>query len=231
MTTQTQPRTQPRRQLTPARITAIVVGGLLAAVGVLSTVAGGAGLAVFGSDGSATSGRHSLSTASSALVSSVAEIEDANDFADALGDPSVRLSVEADGSSSGVFVGIGLAADVDRYLASAPIEEATDFELDPFRFDRRVRPGSSRPAAPASQRFWVAKGSGRDAASLRWRVRDGDYRAVVMNADGSRGVDTDGRIGLTVPHLPELAWGLIGGGLLLMAGGIAAGALAARRPR
>jgi hypothetical protein len=77
----------------------------------------------------------------------------------------------------------------------------------------------------------VAQGTGRDAAKLSWKVRDGDYRLVLMNADGSRGVHTHGRVGLTVPHLPAVAWTLVGGGLLLLAGGITAIVLGARTPR
>jgi hypothetical protein len=50
-----------------------------------------------------------------------------------------------------------------------------------------------------------------------------------MNADGSRGVHTDGDVGLTVPHLPAIGWSLLGGGLALLAGGIGAVVLGARR--
>ena len=52
-----------------------------------------------------------------------------------------------------------------------------------------------------------------------------------MNADSSRGVETDADVGLTVPHMPAIAWSLIGGGLLLLTGGAATIVVAARRGR
>ena len=233
MTTQTQPKPAApapvaQRRSGP-RIATIVVGGLLALVGAGAAVTGGGLLAVFGSDGAVDSGRHSLSTPSTALVSEVADIDDMKEATDVLGKPQVRLSVHATGSTKGLFVGIGPAKQVERYLAASPIDEVSDLQLTPFEMTHNPRGGSKLPARPASQPFWVAKGTGTDAATLRWKVRDGDYRVVVMNADGSRGVHTDGDVGLTVPHLPAIGWSLLGGGLALLAGGIGAIVLGARR--
>jgi hypothetical protein len=236
MTTQTQPKPAApvpvaQRRSGP-RIATIVVGGLLALVGAGAAVTGGGLLAVFGSDGTVDSGRHSLSTRSTALVSEVADIDGTKEATDVLGKPRVRLSVHATGPAKGLFVGIGPAKQVERYLASAPIDEVSDLQVGPFdsfELTHNPRSGSKLPARPASQPFWVAKGTGTDAATLRWKLRDGDYRVVVMNADGSRGVHTDGDVGVTVPHLPAIGWSLLGGGLALLAGGIGAIVLGARR--
>jgi hypothetical protein len=236
MTTQTQPKPAPPAPVAQTRsgprIAMIVVGALLVLLGSGVSVAGGGLLAVFGTDGTVDSGRHSLSTPSTALVSEVADIDDMNEATDVLGKPQVRLSVHPSGPTKGLFVGIGPAKQVERYLASAPIDEVSDLQVGPFdsfELTHNPRGGSKLPARPASQPFWVAKGTGTDAATLRWKVRDGDYRVVVMNADGSRGVHTDGDVGLTVPHLPSIGWSLLGGGLVLLAGGIAAIVLGARR--
>ena len=67
-------------------------------------------------------------------------------MADVLGAPSVQLSAMSDGDA-GVFVGIGPAADVDRYLAGAPIAEVTDLELAPYKLERTMREGKA-PCAP-----------------------------------------------------------------------------------
>jgi hypothetical protein len=233
MTTQTQPRpAAPRpavQKRSGPRIAAIVAGALLALAGTGLAAAGTGLFATFGSDGTVNSGRHSLSTSSTALVSEAADIEDTAHVADVVGKPRIRLSVHATAPTSGVFVGVGPAKQVERYLASASYAEVTDIDLDPFDLDRRAHRGSKRPARPASQGFWVAKATGRDAATLRWKVRDGDYRVVLMNADGSRRVHADGDVGLTLPHMATIAWSLVGGGLLLMAGGATAIALGARR--
>jgi hypothetical protein len=240
MTTQTQPlppatpapdtgpAPAPRRR-SGARTAAIVAGSLLALVGAGAATAGGAVVTVFGGDGTLNSGSHSLSTRSSALVTDVADLNDTKEVSDVLGDPKVRLSVKATGKTDGLFVGVGPAKQVERYLAGAPIDEVTDVDVDPFKLDRHPRHGTKRPARPAAQKFWVAQGSGTDAATLRWKVREGKYRLVLMNADGSRGVRADGDVGLTVPHLPAIAWSIVGGGLLLLAGGVTAIVLGARR--
>lgn len=140
-----------------ARIAVIVVGAVIGLAGLGLGAAGGLLLAVFGGDGTVASGSHSLATSKSALVSSVADINDVTEVADVVGDP--RLEVSAAGSR--LFVGIGPAEDVDRYLASVAIDEVTDFEIDPFELVHRPHPGSRRPVPPARQGFWVAQGTDR----------------------------------------------------------------------
>jgi hypothetical protein len=204
------------------RIAVIITGVLFVLAGLGTAAAGGGLLALFGGDSQVSSGRHALSTPTTALVSEVADISDTSDLASVVGRPKVGMSVEAASRDKGVFVGIGPAADVDRYLANSPIDEVTDLEVDPFVLDRSPRSGTKRPAPPADQKFWVAQGAGRDTAALDWKVRDGDYRVVVMNADGSRGVNTAGSVDLEVPHLPTIAWILMGSGLVLLLGGATA---------
>ena len=51
---------------------------------------------------------------------------------------------------------------------------------------------------------------------MTWDVKHGDWSVVVMNADGSRGVDTGVSAGADFPILSALAWGTVGGGLVLL---------------
>ena len=54
--------------------------------------------------------------------------------------------------------------------------------------------------APRTQNFWVARAEADSGtARLSWALRDGDYRLVFMNADGSPAVDVDARFALVVP--------------------------------
>jgi hypothetical protein len=204
-----------------------IAASILVLAGLAVGAAGGLLFGLFGSDGTVASGSHPISTSRSALVSSVTDVSDISDVADLVGEPRVRLSARA---GRPVFVGIGPAAQVRRYLASAPVDEVTDFEVDPFRLERRPRGGSARPEPPAGQGFWVAKATGR-APTLRWKVRDGDYRLVLMNADGSRGVHVNGDVGVTLPHISRWASGLVVGGALLLVGGMAVATVTFRSRR
>ena len=182
------------------------VGGGAAAIG------GGAVLAVFGTDNTISSGHNPISTTTSALVT------EQGDFgahgADVLGHPAVKISVT--GSAKPVFIGVGPAASVDRYLAGAAVETVTDFELRPFDMTTTRREGTAKLSPPAEQSFWVAKSVGSTSAATDWKVRDGSYRVVLMNADGSAGVDVEGRFGLDVPHLAAISTTFLAGGLLVV---------------
>ena len=136
-----------------------------------------------------------------------------------LGTTSIQVAADARGDH-GVFVGVGRTADVDRYLAGAAVDEVTDFDVTPFRLTRETHAGSATPAPPASRSFWVARSSGDRSAAIDWKVRDGSYRVVVMNADGSDGVATASRVGVTIEHLSDLAWTLIGIGFVIAASGL-----------
>jgi hypothetical protein len=214
-----------------ASIVATVAGAVLAAIGIGLAILGGSLAAVFGSDNTVGSGTHSLSTSRAALVTPVDDIDGMSDISDVIGETHVRLSATATGSADGLFVGVGPAAQVDRYLAGVSTDEVTDFDVDPFKMTRQPHDGMTRAAPPASQSFWVAQGSGRDATAVNWKVKDGDYRVVLMNTDGSGGVDADGNVALTLPHVGSIAWILIAGGSLMAIGGGAAIVVSTRRRR
>jgi len=64
---------------------------------------------------------------------------------------------------------------------------------------------------------------------VTWKVRDGDWSVVLMNADGSRGVAADVDLGAKLSFLLWVAIGVLIGGVLLLGGGVALIVLAARR--
>lgn len=216
------PTTAPVRT-PPGRTGAMIGGGLIATAGAALAIGGGVLLALGGSDGTFATGHHDVSTTTHALVSEVATIKGTRDLTDALGQPRVAVDSE---SGKPVFVGVARKRDVDRYLQGAEIDRVTDLDVDPFTLDTTHMSGEARPRPPATQSFWVAKSSGT-AAKLDWKVRDGNYRMVVMNADASRGVHTQSRFEVAIPHLGTVAFvalilGLVtiaGGGVLLAVGG------------
>src|SRR4051795_1579883 len=197
----------------------MIGGGVLATVGAVLALGGGGILALGGSDGEFSSGHRDVSTSTSALVSKVASINGTADATEVLGQPRIKIAADSMNSDRNVFVGVGRKADVDRYLAGAQIDRVTDFEVDPWSLDKTRVEGTSKPKPPATQSFWVAKSSGSSAA-IDWKVRDGNYRVVVMNADGSRGVETESEISVQVPHLADAAIALLVVGLLVVGGGI-----------
>jgi hypothetical protein len=128
---------------------------------------------------------------------------------------NVRLEVSSRNDKP-VFVGIARTKDVSAYLRGTSHTTVTDFDVDPFRATYRREPGSAAPAAPASKRIWAASTHGTGTQTVTWDVKHGDWSVVVMNADGSRGVDTGVSAGADFPILSALAWGSVGGGLVLL---------------
>ena len=95
-----------------------------------------------------------------------------------------------------MFVGIARTSDVDTYLDRSAHATLTDLEVDPFEAELpHHRRRLSGPAAPARQSIWASSASGGGTQTLTWDVEDGDWSVVVMNADGSAGVDTDISVG------------------------------------
>jgi hypothetical protein len=216
---------------TTLKVAGIIVGALLVFGGLIVGGGGGAVLATIGSDGTVRSDQQPFTTSRSALVTSGADLRGVDAIADVVGSPRVRMSVHTTTPGRRVFVGVAPAADVERYLASASIDEITDFEVSPFKMTHNPRNGWATPKPPANQYFWTAQSSGSGGATLDWKARSGEYRLVVMNADGSPGVATRGDVSVTIPHTSAISWSLIGGGLLLLLGGAATIVLAMRQRR
>jgi hypothetical protein len=198
------------------RTALIAAGVVLAAGGGVTAVAGGATLAIAGTDSTLSTGRHALTSDTAALVSDRADLDDLDGAH--IGNPSLKLAVT--GSDRPVFVGVGPAADVDRYLAGASVETVDDVDADPFRLETTVRTGTAQLAPPVDQDFWVARSTGATSAATSWHLRDGKYRVVVMNADGTPGIHADGKFGLHVPWLAPVAFTALGGGTPVLLAGI-----------
>ena len=211
-----------------ARTGRVIGGSVLAVIGAVIALGGGGVLALGGTNGTFDSGHRDVSTKTAALVSEPAKLNDTQSVTDVLGHPSVRISADSVRSDRNVFVGIGPKAQVDRYLAGAPIDTVHDFSIDPWNIDKSARTGTARPRPPATQSFWVAKSAG-STADVNWKVRDGNWRVVVMNADGSRGVATMSQFAVKIPHLATVALIALIAGLVMLIGGIALIAVPSRR--
>ena len=211
------------------RVLAAVVASL-AVLGGLAALAAGGTAVVFDQTQRDASGflmtnATAYSTDTYALVSDSYRTGAAGEWfvaRDLLGTVRIRTS-----SSRSLFVGIAPAAAVDSYLAGVRHEVATRFDAGHTHF--RLHTGAAPSAPPTAGHFWVVRSVGSDTQTLSWSPSSGDWRVVVMNADGSRGVRADLAIGARLPHLLWIGIGVLGAGALLLLAG--AGGLFAAVPR
>jgi ABC-type Na+ efflux pump permease subunit len=211
--------------------TRFLPGATLAVIGSLAAIAGGGVLAAFGTDGTLNSGPHLVSTPAAALVSSVTKIKNTSGVATITGQPTLRVSVSPVQGTTAAFVGIGRAADVDRYLARVSTEEVSSLSSNPYSVSGIRHAGEANAQPPATQHFWAAQASSTHATEINWKIRDGQYRVVIMSANGHAGFATTSAIAVTLPHIARYALAALLLGLLMAGGGTALLIRASGRPR
>jgi hypothetical protein len=197
------------------RVVLFVVGGVLLVIGVLAAIAGGALMAFFGSDDTLSSGVQQVSTPTRALVSPADSIQGASGAQTVVGSVRLRITATPTGGGRLLFLGIGPASAVDRYLNGVSHDVATDVSVTPFHLTLARQGGTATPPPPASQSFWVAKASGNHP-TLTWTVTSGSYRVVVMNTGAAAPVAFAGGLDLTIPHSFAIGIGLLIGGIVLV---------------
>jgi hypothetical protein len=220
------PASPPPRRSSGARIAAVVTGSLVGLVA-FGLLAAGGGLLWADSQkddqGYISTHTERFATGTAALATENLDIN--LDGAGNLLAPDrygrVKLSV-APRAGKDVFVGIARTTDVSAYLGRTAHATVTDVDYPDFRAHYRTVGGSPGAAPPASRRIWAASAHGAGRQTLTWDVADGNWSVVVMNADGSPGVDAGVRAGAHVAWLDTAGWGSLGGGVVLL---LAAGAL------
>jgi hypothetical protein len=201
--------------LTGGRLAA-VIGGTASLVLAALLLLAGTGLLWADSrkddDGYFSTSHERVATSTYAIATDDLEID-----GDAIGDAlygNVRL--EADGDQP-LFTGVARTRDVDAYLRESAHATLTDVDFKPFEPEYRTSAGSAAPGRPGDETFWAASS---ESGTLTWDVDDGDWSVVVMNADGSRGVDARVSAGASVPFLDDLGYGFsIASLVLLILGG------------
>jgi hypothetical protein len=238
MTDSPTPAPPPRRGSSGPKVAAIVAGSVLALVSLGLLAVAGVALWADGKkdeQGYISTGTDRFHTGTAALRTENLDL-DFNGAEEIVGSSEygkvrVRVTPRAD---KDMFVGIARTSDVSAYLRGTAHATVTDLDYGPFDADYDTAGGARRAEPPTDQRIWAAQAHGAGAQSLTWDVADGDWSVVVMNADGSPGVDAGVKAGANVPFLDEVAWISLGGGalLLLLSGGlIYAGARTPRPPR
>jgi hypothetical protein len=205
---------------TGGRITALVIGVLLALVSV--GLLGGGGTALWADTsqrdaaGYLTTAGHQFATAGSALASERIDLGSAGTgwlYTPALLG-TVRIRVTPVHPSSPLFVGIGPSAAVDRYLSGVNHTLISDLWTNSVQ---AIGGGTPR-SAPGAQDFWAASTTGTGPQTLRWDPANGSWTVVVMNADGRPGIHVRADLGATYPDLLGIAIGLLAAGAVFGAG-------------
>src|SRR5947199_961337 len=152
-------------------IARLLPGASLAVIGSLLALGGGGVRAAFGTGGSLASGPHLLSAPASAVVSPIATIKHTADVTTIAGQPTLRISARPVQGTGRVFVGIGRAADVERYLAGVSTQDITSLSVDPYAITGTLHRGRSNTQPPSTQSFWVAQAtSTHTPAAIDWKI-------------------------------------------------------------
>jgi hypothetical protein len=208
----------------PRRSTAQIGGGIALAVVAAITLTLGA-LAMWGDSKTDSAGYVStktdrFTTSSGAIATDDLEIDGAGWLVD--NDVLGKIRLRADSrNGKPVFIGIARSRDVGAYLGGTSYAELTDVDYSPFEPTYRDHVGTRTPGAPADQGIWAASTHGPGTQTLNWDVEDGNWSVVVMNADGSRGVDAGVSAAARITWLDTVGWVLLGSGALLAAGAAA----------
>jgi hypothetical protein len=218
--------TATRSPITGGRLAAVIAGSLILLLAAMAALAG-AGLQ-WASSKKDDAGYYTTDTAR--ITTGTHAI--ATDDLDVNGVPGsfgkIRVDVDARNGKP-VFAGIAHTRDVDAYLRGSAHATLTDVDFDPFDPTYRTAGGTATPARPADQGFWAATSDG--TKPLDWKVKGGNWSVVVMNADGSAGVDARVSAGASLPLVDDVelgAW-IAAAFLLALGGGLLAGGLRRRQ--
>ena len=174
-----------QRRTAGAIVTLGTLLDILAGAGILGEGASDVVTSQQGSDGYFTSPTRPFSTTSYALSSPLAQIA-VEKLPFDLG--SLRINATSTAPGGQVFVGIGLKAEVEKYLNGVHATEIIGITTMPFRVSYRDLPGSTAPEPPSGQSFWTMQASGTGSQQITMDLRTRDWVVVIINADASEGV-------------------------------------------
>lgn len=198
----------------------IVVFGLLVGIVGLGLIIGGTAGLVFrlafaDRDGFITSGDIRLRSGAYGIVTPTGRIGgDAPWWRGSR--TTLRVEVRAADPGRALFVGVADWRDAQAYLAGVARDEVVDFELRPVWVGYRSIPGGPPPEPPGQRTLWAARTEGVGTQILTWDVRPGEWTVVLMNADGSEGVEAWASVGVRFPALLPFAIGILVGGVALL---------------
>ena len=148
-------------------------------------------------------------------------------------DPGDLVTFRIEGSnadsSNPIFIGIAREWDVDDYLDDVEYDEVKRLHTNRLDIDYRNHSGDIAPEAPTAQTFWEESTYGTGTQVLEWELEEGSYTLVIMNTDGSAGVEANMVFGAKVPLLLGVGIGILVAGIIGLSISILFIVLAARR--
>jgi hypothetical protein len=201
---------QPRRFTKIAAIATLVTALVLALAGTVALAAN----ALRDGSGYFNWPTETFTTGGYAIAMKTVDISKAPQWALNAGVERVRVQAHSDRP---IFVGIARTADLDRYLRGTEHDDVSGLTYHPFQVDYDHTRGHAPNRLPANETFWVKSTSGAGNVALDWKPRPGSWRAVVMNADDSRGVTADLKFGVRTSLLWWVGAGLVGAALIAAA--------------
>ena len=187
------------------RIFLIIVGLLLALFGV---ACGASGVAAFRSvDGDGyVSGEGELFTSTAGFVFDTAEFREIDEDDEGRNrSGNLRLRIRAERADRGeVLIGIGRLRDIEAFVQAGSYQTVSALDFDPLRY-AQVNLGGSRELPQPSGQLFVASARGDGLQEVDWPIGSGEFRAIIMNGDGSAGVDVKSEFGVRFPYLRGFA--------------------------
>ena len=218
------------------KIVALVVGILMVLIALALVVPGGVLLGMWGTqrdaDGFFQTSDRTLQSSGYALVTPDVDLNMGplvGDWLPTGGRAAIRIEAGSSGGAP-LFIGIGPTVMVDDYLEGVEYDEVTNFGWAWEQVEYQHLSGVAPSSAPATQDFWVVQQEGSGDQTLEWDVEDGNWTAVVMNADATAPVSARVSLGGRFDILFTIALGMVIVGVILLGVGILLIVLGARRP-
>ena len=138
-----------------------------------------------------------------------------------------KIITESNTPDKEIFVGVARVQDAFSYIEPIEYHEIVDMDFSWDRPDDGApntqfikHSGDALSAPPTVHSFWIVHGSDTDSQTLTWEPAAGNYYLVMMNADGSAGIDADVRFGVEIPFFGGLGNILLTTGIVVGAFGV-----------
>jgi len=135
----------------------------------------------------------------------------------------VRITALSNNPSENVFIGVVKESDAQTYLNNVSYDEIVKLNINPSKtLDVQYMPHQgTAPTVPLSKTFWVLSAHGTGTQTLQWTPRNGTYRIILMNEDGSAGINHNVSLAAQIPLLSTISIALLIAGIVgLVAGSI-----------